>query len=193
MFKLNIKKSDGYCFQFRKNIKFYRQRIARLKQRLAERGIGSLVQTIKKQSDFMKQIPLFSDTCPAFDFEQISAKLARSKQKIKKCSIYAQKIDRNEIELYKRLRSLILQSNSDEPVLITLETIGKFLYGKSIDEIKENGFKRMAFAVNLLGQASCAGNHEASFMLSVIYAHGIGIKSDQVKVASSPLDQWSSY
>ena len=40
----------------------------------------------------------------------------------------------------------------------------------------------MKGAVQLLEQSSCLGNHNATYMLSVIYNNGIGVKTDQTQV-----------
>ena len=40
----------------------------------------------------------------------------------------------------------------------------------------------MSVVVDLLKHSSCLGNHNATYMLSVIYNNGIGVKMDQTQV-----------
>ena len=54
----------------------------------------------------------------------------------------------------------------------------QYLFEKAITELETNGFENLEFIIKLLKDSSCLENHEASFVLSVIYLHGIGVKAD---------------
>ena len=47
----------------------------------------------------------------------------------------------------------------------------------------ERGADDMELITSLLKQSSCLGNHDASFMLSVILNYGVAVKSVEVEVS----------
>lgn len=61
-------------------------------------------------------------------------------------------------------------------------SIAKFIFKTTIENFKEDGFKNINSFIKSMQESSCLGNHEASFILSIIYLHGIGLKSDSLMV-----------
>ena len=70
--------------------------------------------------------------------------------------------------------------------LMMSETIKVFYYYYLLNFIilfqQENAMTDMSVVVDLLKHSSCLGNHNATYMLSVIYNNGIGVKTDQTQV-----------
>jgi TPR repeat protein len=90
------------------------------------------------------------------------------------------------MDLYKRLRKQILfqdtSRNSGGVLLGELDriSVGKYLLSNAIDELKKNGFVSIDLILKHLRESSCLGNHQSSFIISVIYLHGIGIKANSL-------------
>lgn len=90
----------------------------------------------------------------------------------------------DDLLIYNQLKKLIL-SRKDftyDSINSDINSIAKYLLKNALEEFKNHGFGDIKHIIKLLRQSSCFGNHEASFMLSVIYLHGIGIKSDETIV-----------
>lgn len=85
--------------------------------------------------------------------------------------------------MYIKIRKLILNLNESVDFdKFDFSSIAKYLLSKTFEQFKNNGFEKINSALNSLRVSSCLGNHEASFVLSLIYLHGIGTKSDQIMV-----------
>ena len=50
----------------------------------------------------------------------------------------------------------------------------------ALKELNENGFAKTNFILKNLRESSCLGNHESSFIISVIFMHGIGVKANNL-------------
>jgi hypothetical protein len=90
------------------------------------------------------------------------------------------------MDLYKQLRRQILfnsnKQNESGAFLgqLNRQSIGKYLLANTIAEIKENGFVNMNAILKNLRESSCLGNHESSYIISVIYTHGIVIEASNL-------------
>lgn len=67
--------------------------------------------------------------------------------------------------------------------MLDRKSLGKYLLSVATEELSETGFARMDSLIKKLRESSCLGNHEASFMLSVIHLHGIGLNSTNNSLA----------
>lgn len=76
--------------------------------------------------------------------------------------------------MYKQLK------NNFEHETFNRLSLGKYILNNAIQDLKQNGFDNIRKILKNLKEASCLGNHEASFILSVIYLHGISIKADSL-------------
>lgn len=68
---------------------------------------------------------------------------------------------------------------SGEPSI--LYYISRTTYDRVEFLLRMHGLVLMKSVIRMLGQATCLGNQNATFMLSVIYNNGIGVKPDQIK------------
>ena len=57
-----------------------------------------------------------------------------------------------------------------------------------------DGFVKMTEIIQLLKQSSCYGNHDASYMLSIILSHGVGVRVDEITVSPPNLyGEWIGF
>ncbi|XP_074652482.1 protein sel-1 homolog 3-like isoform X2 [Tubulanus polymorphus] len=155
MFELGVKQKRERCKSY---LSFVRLRIIHNRERFA--------RYIKKTS------------CP-WTYEELMVKdddtaAEQSNKKPNQCPMF-----KNVPYFYRLVNRLISNSvfSGKEP---SLSTIGNALYENATDLIESRGIQMVKSAVPLLKQASCYGNLDAMYMLSVILNRGIAVKSDEI-------------
>ncbi|CAH1796540.1 unnamed protein product [Owenia fusiformis] len=68
---------------------------------------------------------------------------------------------------------------------LDLTQLGDFLYENATSVLENDGWKAInGFILSVLKQASCYGNHDATYMLSVILNNGLMVKSHEIEAHS---------
>ncbi|XP_077989302.1 protein sel-1 homolog 3-like [Glandiceps talaboti] len=95
------------------------------------------------------------------------------------CKLWGGRTPRRYANLYVSLREIVMNGVSDFKARHR-EKIGESLYDVATVYLRE-GLIEVPTMIPLLKQASCLGYHKASYMLSVLYNNGAGIKANPGK------------
>lgn len=107
---------------------------------------------------------------------------SKKSSKQQQCSPFEQNIEftsKNQLEFYKKLHKLIFITSDSN---LTNHLVANLLYTHAIDQLSSHGFSQLPSIIANLRQSSCLDHSLASFVLSIIYLHGIGLKSNQTLV-----------